>query len=160
MTRTRGLKWARQRVGADTTAHIVDAGARGAKPVKRRGHDEDAIQAAVCLHLSVRAVPGLVWWHTPNGGTRGAAEAGRFKALGVKAGVPDLIAIHNGRVFGLELKAPGGRVSPAQYDMLAQSERRRCRDGRRLRARRRARYFGALGRVASSRSSAIAPVNR
>ena len=99
--------------------HIVESGARGAKPDKRRGHDEDAIQAAVCLHLTVRAVPGVVWWHTPNGGSRSASEAGRFKALGVKAGVPDLIAIHNGRVFGLELKAPGGRVSPAQRDMLA-----------------------------------------
>ena len=29
-------------------------------------------------------------YHIPNGGSRGKAEAGRFKAEGVKSGVPDL----------------------------------------------------------------------
>lgn len=81
---------------------------------------EDQIQAAICLHLTVRAVGGVVWWHTPNGGARTPTEAGRFKALGVKAGIPDLLALRNGRIYALELKAPGGRVSSAQTEMLAQ----------------------------------------
>lgn len=89
---------------------------------KRRARDEDQIQAAVCLHLSVRAVPGVVFWHTPNGGSRTAAEAGRFKALGVKAGVPDVLVLRAGRLFALELKALGGRLSDAQRDMLAALE--------------------------------------
>lgn len=123
---TRGAKkWARRGVGADTTAHIVEGGARGARPIKR-AHDEDAIQQAVCLHLTVRAVPGLVWFHVPNGGSRSASEAGRFKSLGVRPGVPDLIALHCGRMFGLELKAPGGRVSPAQSEMLASLKAAGC----------------------------------
>lgn len=86
---------------------------------QRTTGQEDAIQAAVCLHLTIRAMPGVVWFHVPNGGSRTAAEAGRFKALGVKAGVPDLIAVSAGCMFALELKAPGGRVSDAQRQMLA-----------------------------------------
>jgi len=35
-----------------------------------------------------------------------------FKGLGVKAGVPDLILIHDGRTYGLELKADGSGVTP------------------------------------------------
>ena len=92
-----------------------------ARPAARRGV-EDQIQAAVVLHLTVRALPGVVWFHVPNGGSRTAAEAGRFKALGVKAGVPDLLAVRDGRLFGLELKADGGRVSEAQAVMLAELE--------------------------------------
>jgi hypothetical protein len=34
--------------------------------------------------------------------------------LGVRAGVPDVIAIKDGRTYGLEVKAPGGRLSAAQ----------------------------------------------
>lgn len=35
--------------------------------------------------------PELRWlYHVPNGGSRGPAEAGRFKAMGVKPGVPDV----------------------------------------------------------------------
>ena len=89
-----------------------------ARPGARR-NEEEQIQAAVVLHLTVRAVSGAVWWHTPNGGFRNAAEAGRFKALGVKAGVPDILALRAGRLYALELKAPGGRLSDAQHDMLA-----------------------------------------
>lgn len=80
---------------------------------------EDQIQAAVCLHLTIRAMPGVVWFHVPNGGSRTAAEAGRFKALGVKAGVPDLLAVRAGKLFALELKAPNGRLSEVQREMLA-----------------------------------------
>lgn len=72
----------------------------------RRGHAEEQIQAAVVLHLSR--------------GTRNAGEAGRFKALGVKAGVPDLLVLRAGQLYGLELKAPGGRLSDAQREMLAE----------------------------------------
>lgn len=90
--------------------------------MNKRARAEDSIQAAVVMHLAIRALPGVLWWHTPNGGFRNAGEAGRFKALGVKAGVPDLLALHGGRLFALELKAPGGRVSDAQREILADLE--------------------------------------
>ena len=81
--------------------------------LKRRGKrarkPEEIIHRAVVQHLEQREVPGLLWWHTPNGGKRTPAEAGIFKALGVRAGVCDFILVHKGRTFGLELKAPGGK---------------------------------------------------
>jgi hypothetical protein len=39
------------------------------------------------------------------------------------AGVPDILAIHQGRVFGLELKADGGKPTPTQSDTMAAMER-------------------------------------
>ena len=57
-------------------------------------------------------------FHIPNGGSRNKAEAGRFKAEGVKAGVPDLLLpVARGGYHGLfiELKRlDGGRVSTEQ----------------------------------------------
>ena len=61
-------------------------------------------------------------FHVPNGGSRSKAEAGRFKAEGVKSGVPDLmLPVARGEYHGLfiELKRlDGGRVSPAQKAWL------------------------------------------
>lgn len=61
-------------------------------------------------------------YHVPNGGGRSRAEAGRFKAEGVKAGVPDLcLPVARGQFHGLyiELKrAKGGRLHPEQRRWL------------------------------------------
>ena len=57
-------------------------------------------------------------YHIPNGGKRGKAEAGRFRAMGVKSGVPDLcLPVPAGKWHGLyiELKRQaGGRVEGNQ----------------------------------------------
>jgi hypothetical protein len=45
----------------------------------------------VISHLNMRAMPGAFYFHCPNGGKRSKAEGGIFKALGVRAGMPDLI---------------------------------------------------------------------
>ena len=62
-------------------------------------------------------------YHIPNGGSRSKAEAGRFRAEGVKAGVPDIcLPAARGGYHGLyiELKrVKGGRVSPAQQGWIA-----------------------------------------
>jgi hypothetical protein len=83
-----------------------------------RCRPEDSIQRFVCQHLLTRASPGLVWWHTPNGGKRNRIEAAIMKGLGVRAGVSDLIAVHDGRAFALELKAEGGRPTEAQLQFI------------------------------------------
>jgi hypothetical protein len=83
-----------------------------------RYYAEDSIQMAVCLHLRYRGVPGLVWFHPPNGGKRDAREAQRLKATGVRAGVADLIFLHAGRAFALELKTPKGRATAAQIAFM------------------------------------------
>lgn len=84
---------------------------------------EDQIQRAVFQHIRARGVPGLVAWHTPNGGKRKPIEAAIFKSMGVRAGVADIIAVHQGRIFALELKAENGRPSESQLEFLSDIER-------------------------------------
>lgn len=61
-------------------------------------------------------------YHVPNGGYRNKAEAGRFRAQGVKSGVPDIVLpVARGGWHGLyiELKRTvGGRVSEEQREWL------------------------------------------
>ena len=40
--------------------------------------------------------------------------------MGTKAGVPDLLLVADGRLYGLELKAARGHLSPAQVATHAQ----------------------------------------
>jgi hypothetical protein len=54
-------------------------------------------------------------WHTPNGGSRDAVEAMKFKSMGVRRGVPDLIFITApARVIFIELKNGHHRLEPDQ----------------------------------------------
>lgn len=65
-------------------------------------------------------------FHIPNGGKRGKAEAARFKAAGVKAGIPDLfLPVPRGKYAGLfiELKKQGGRLSLNQKIWINNLER-------------------------------------
>ena len=88
----------------------------------RRQRPEDVIQRAVFQHLRARGVPGMVAWHTPNGGERRPVEAAIMKGLGVLTGVPDVIALHKGNAYALELKAEGGRPTEAQLATIAKME--------------------------------------
>jgi hypothetical protein len=81
-----------------------------------RCRPEQALQKAVLEHLAWRGVPGLFVCHYPAGGWRSAVEAAIFKSLGVVAGVPDFIIIHDGCCYALELKATGGRLTPIQSE--------------------------------------------
>lgn len=78
------------------------------------GPSEDQIQRAVADYLRLRGVRGLVWWHTPNGELRRPGIGGRLKAYGARAGMPDVMLIHKGRSYALELKTEHGRISAAQ----------------------------------------------
>jgi hypothetical protein len=80
----------------------------------RRQLSEQTIQREVFRHLRARAAPGVFAFHPANGGYRKPIEAAIMKGLGVVAGVPDVIAIRDGRCFALELKAEGGRASDVQ----------------------------------------------
>jgi hypothetical protein len=82
----------------------------------RRAQPEQQIQKALFTHIRARAQPGMFAFHVPNGGYRRKTEAAILKGLGVKAGVPDVICIHRGKVYALELKAAGGRLSPKQRE--------------------------------------------
>ena len=54
----------------------------------------------------------------PNGRWRSKAEAGKLKAEGVRAGVPDLCIIRNGLPYFIEIKKKGGKLSQAQEDAI------------------------------------------
>jgi len=96
---------------------------------------EDALQISCITWLRIQ-YPDLLAFHVPNGGKRSKAEAGRFKAMGVLAGVPDVLIISARQItistrpnplggghktysqyftsLAIELKTKGGTVSPNQ----------------------------------------------
>jgi hypothetical protein len=80
---------------------------------------EQQIQRAVFQHLRARGAPGVFAFHVPNGGYRRPTEAAILKGLGVVAGVPDIIAIHQGRCYAMELKAEGARATDKQLACIA-----------------------------------------
>jgi hypothetical protein len=77
---------------------------------------EEALQRAVVELLTLYENRGLLaFCHVPSGGYRTKAEAGIFRAMGGRAGVPDLIIwTDRGHSFGVELKAGKGTESDAQ----------------------------------------------
>ena len=84
-------------------------------PESIAGDTEDGEQLALMCWcaLNFKVYPDLRWLHhSPNGGYRNKREAGKFKAMGVKAGFPDLILLIRRGTFsglGIELKIPGLR---------------------------------------------------
>lgn len=61
--------------------------------------------------------------HSPNGGSRHAAEAAKFKRMGVKRGFPDLFFYMPLKGYAglfIEMKSKKGKLSPEQRDVLEQ----------------------------------------
>jgi len=78
---------------------------------------EDDIQIEVARWLDHRLPKDWRWYHCPNGGFRKKATAGRFKAMGLKAGIPDCVILRtDGSPIYIELKSFGGVLSNAQKD--------------------------------------------
>lgn len=69
---------------------------------------EEATHRDVVREIRRRGVPGLIYFHCPNGGWRHPNAASRFKTLGARAGVSDLIGLLHGRFYALELKVEEG----------------------------------------------------
>ena len=85
--------------------------------------DQEQIALVNWARMQEKRYPELrLLFHIPNGGSRGKAEAGRFRAMGVRPGVPDLcLPVPVGGYHGLyiELKrAKGGRVSAEQREWM------------------------------------------
>ena len=88
---------------------------------RRRGRPEAAIQRAIKQRL---AFHGIVCVAVPNEGRRSVANGRMMKSTGLMPGFPDLILLApGGRVAFLEVKAPSGRVSPAQSQAHAMLDR-------------------------------------
>lgn len=87
----------------------------------RRYTEQVHVHIPLVAHLRRRAVPGLVWFHPPNGAYYGGVRQGSLmKALGVRPGVSDLILFHRGMLYCLELKQlKSARASAEQDQFLA-----------------------------------------
>lgn len=90
-------------------------------PVPTESEEQQALFEWAALQMG--AFPELsMLYHIPNGGRRGKAEAGRFKAEGVKSGVPDVcLPVARGGFHGLyvELKRrEKSKTSEAQTDWI------------------------------------------
>ena len=77
--------------------------------------EEQLHRACVQLLWVYETFGRLTFAHCPNGGSRHPAEAAKLKAMGVRAGVPDLLIwTPAGGHFAIELKAGRGTESDAQ----------------------------------------------
>lgn len=94
---------------------------------KRRARPEAILQVACVEFLRVlERTQGLRFVATMPEGERSPARAGWAKAMGMRAGVPDLIIFqarggHRRTIF-VELKAPKGSLSEAQIDFQKWAE--------------------------------------
>lgn len=79
---------------------------------------EEALHRAVAVYLNYVLPSDAVWFHVPSGGKRSKAEGGIFKAMGVKAGVPDIYILHRGHSYFIELKPKGRYASKVQKEMM------------------------------------------
>lgn len=72
-------------------------------------HIEDQLQKSIVRWFDLQyANLRHLLIHVPNGGYRNAVEAAKFKQMGVRAGVPDLILLYPNKehpFMGIELKA-------------------------------------------------------
>lgn len=89
---------------------------------KPRNHEEDDVTIQVTDYLEVLKMQGKVvlFSHVPQETfTKSWATKNKNKAMGVRAGVPDMIIVYPDRVLFLELKRlKGGVVSVAQNEWI------------------------------------------
>lgn len=77
-------------------------------------HDESIIQSQIVSALSLA---GVYVFMIPNdaAGKTTMAKAGRMKAMGLRAGISDLVVMsHDGRAHFLEVKTETGKLSENQ----------------------------------------------
>jgi hypothetical protein len=98
--------------GKSPSAYWDEKAGRFVQPKAPRQRPEAAVQIAIKNRL---ALYGCVCVSIPNEGKRSAIAGRAMKATGMMPGFPDLIVMQRpGRIAFLEVKAPKGRVSPAQ----------------------------------------------
>lgn len=76
---------------------------------------ESKIQSGIVKYIRL-LYPKSIVFSVPNGGKRNIITAANLKREGSLSGVSDLIWMHNGRVFFLEVKTPKGSQSESQKD--------------------------------------------
>lgn len=81
---------------------------------------EDQVHKALVDHLRDRGNPDAVWFHVPNQGKFPVQYRRKLAAMGLLPGTSDLICLHNGEAFALELKRTSkGKTSENQNLFLS-----------------------------------------
>lgn len=78
---------------------------------------EQELQRQIVKALKALLTPATFFYAVPNGGYRRKIEAAILVGQGVRAGVPDLMFIHCGKSYGLELKAREGKPTAIQVQV-------------------------------------------
>jgi VRR-NUC domain-containing protein len=89
-----------------------------------RASPEASLQRSVFDWLRHVGVPGLIFFHVPNGLVSNPRAVCRMKREGLTSGVPDICLVRPGGTAAfLELKSPTGRQTPAQraFQQLCES---------------------------------------
>lgn len=86
-------------------------------------HQERKIHILIADWLLLALPQDAVAFHVPNGEYRKPETAALLKRMLVVAGIPDFLIFWQGRALAIEVKAPGGRVSPAQIEMAQRLQR-------------------------------------
>lgn len=83
----------------------------------KRGEDTEQMGVIDWANWNTGRFPELkLLFHIPNGGKRDAREAARFKAMGVKAGVPDLcLPVPMNGFAGLYIEMKYGKNKPTDH---------------------------------------------
>lgn len=106
---------------ADIRRRLEQHGKPARKPRQEREHCEQ-VALFEWAALAAKTRPALhMLYAIPNGGHRSKATAGKLRAEGVKAGVPDIhLPVPVGRNCGLwiEMKAGRNGVTPEQSDWI------------------------------------------
>lgn len=88
----------------------------------KRGEDTEQMGVIDWANWNLQRFPELkMLYHVPNGGKRNPKEAARFKAMGVKAGVPDLclpVPMNGYAGLYIEMKYGSNRTTAAQKEWI------------------------------------------
>ena len=110
------LAWAQRKQSTDVVTRIDPS----------EEQEQMALVARARLHEGTYPALRLLF-HVPNGGSRHVVEAKKLKALGVLAGVPDLIllyAAHDFHGWCGEMKVKGGAPTSEQKRIINELKRR------------------------------------
>lgn len=94
-----------------------------AKVKSKMKRPEQKIQMGVIKWCRKNLSPCVIYWATNNNSASRSA-GGRNKAMGVLPGVPDLIFSYEDKIYFLELKSIGGKLTKAQKQFLATMKER------------------------------------
>lgn len=93
------------------------------KPRKKPVNRETPLHIAAADFCRAVLPDDCVFIHCPNGGARDGHEAAILKAMGVVAGVWDLLFFYRGRFFMIEMKPPKCPVTGASKGYLSQEQK-------------------------------------